>query len=141
MLALRSRIFVVEQTSVYQDCDGLDKQAMHLMIYNQGTLIASARILPPDSLFPELPAIGRVVVVTERRGEGLGHRLMREAVRVCRSLYPGQTIRISAQQHLSDFYAGHGFEIVSEPYLEDGIWHVAMLNHLDAEKPEVSCVD
>jgi ElaA protein len=41
--------------------------------------------------------------------------------------YPGQPVRISAQQYLEKFYRDFGFATVSEPYLEDGIPHVEMV--------------
>ena len=127
LLALRSKIFVVEQQAVYLDCDGRDKQAIHVLIYSDsGQLAAAARVLPPGTLFEE-PAVGRVVVDPEWRGKSLGHELMRTALNVCAQSFKNQPVRISAQQHLRKFYSQHGFEVISEPYLEDGIWHVAML--------------
>ncbi|MBO0217164.1 GNAT family N-acetyltransferase, partial [Vibrio sp. Vb2880] len=44
----------------------------------------------------------------------------------CETLWPGQTIDIGAQEHLIQFYASHGFKVISECYLEDGIPHVDM---------------
>ena len=127
LLALRSRVFVVEQNCVYLDCDGHDKPAQHLLMTDeQGKLIAAARILPPGTLFEQL-AVGRVVVDPAYRGRGLGHELVRYALAYCDKHYPDKPIHISAQQHLRAFYASHGFTVTSQPYLEDGIWHVAMI--------------
>jgi ElaA protein len=36
-------------------------------------------------------------------------------------------IRIAAQMYLQAFYESLGFRVVSEPYLDDDIWHVDML--------------
>jgi ElaA protein len=36
-------------------------------------------------------------------------------------------IKISAQQHLTQFYQKHGFVSVGDSYLEDGIPHIAMI--------------
>ncbi len=38
----------------------------------------------------------------------------------------GSEIRIAAQMYLERFYEGFGFRRVTEPYLEDEIWHVDM---------------
>jgi ElaA protein len=38
-----------------------------------------------------------------------------------------EEIKISAQQHLSEFYQKHGFTPVGASYSEDGIPHIAMI--------------
>ena len=51
VLAARAAVFVVEQNCVYQDIDGLDEQAWHLMGWHRdATLAAYLRVLPPLSL-------------------------------------------------------------------------------------------
>lgn len=126
LLRLRSRVFVVEQQSIYLDCDDHDRTARHvLLIGADHSLSACARILPPGAL-AQTPVIGRVVVAPEQRGRGLGYQLMSAAVRECLRLYPDQPIHLSAQRHLHRFYAACGFARDSEPYLEDGIWHIGM---------------
>jgi ElaA protein len=81
--------------------------------------------LDPGVKFSE-PSIGRVVVDARLRGQGLGHELVREGIARCTALWPQQAIRISAQAHLQRFYGHHGFETVSDEYLDDGIPHVDM---------------
>jgi ElaA protein len=44
LLRLRSEVFVVEQDCVYQDMDGLDTKAIHVMGYKQEQLVAYTRI-------------------------------------------------------------------------------------------------
>ncbi len=126
VLQLRSAVFVVEQTCVFQDMDGFDEQALHLMGWEGGELVAYARCFAAGVKFDET-SIGRVISHPGRRGNGLGHQLMAEALRcvVCR--WGAQAIRIGAQAHLRDFYAQHGFVDVGRPYLEDGIAHLEML--------------
>ena len=127
VLALRSAVFVVEQSCVFQDIDGLDPQALHVCGEGQqGQLQASARCFPPGVVYAEA-SIGRVVTAPAARGSGLGHQLMQQAL-ACVQAHWGQVpIRIGAQSHLEAFYGSHGFVTDSEPYLEDGIWHVQML--------------
>jgi ElaA protein len=127
LLQLRSKVFVVEQDTVYLDCDGKDKQAHHLLLKDEsGSVIAFARLLPPGVSYPEA-VIGRVVVDPAWRGRGLAHELMRQAIPRCLALYSVSCIRISAQKHLAAFYAQHGFRPVTDDYLEDNIPHVGML--------------
>ena len=72
-------------------------------------------------------SLGRVLTAPEARGGGIGRELMAEGLALAGRLYPGQPVRIGAQQHLEKFYGGFGFRTVSAPYDEDGIMHVEML--------------
>ena len=126
-LALRGRVFVVEQACAYLDPDGIDRQSWHLLGHDQaGALQACLRVVDPGLKYTE-PAIGRVVVAPEQRGTGLGLALMVEGIARCEDVWPGRGIRISAQAHLARFYGSLGFESVGEPYLEDDIPHLEML--------------
>lgn len=131
LLQLRTDVFVVEQQCLFQDMDGADELCMHLLGEqavpgHQPALLAYARIVPPGLKFPEA-SIGRVVSATAARGSGIGHVLMREAVRALHGLWGVQPIRIGAQAHLQAFYRRHGFEPDGPIYIEDGIDHVEML--------------
>ena len=128
MLALRSRVFVVEQRCLYEDLDGADLDGLLLAasLERTGKVVATARILPPRSRFAE-PSIGRVCLDLAWRGRGLGRQLMDFAIGCVREHHSGLPIRISAQAYLQPFYASLGFESVSETYLEDGIPHLEML--------------
>ena len=125
MLALRARVFILEQ-GPYLDPDGADRHAWHLLGRDEaGVLLAYLRVLDPGVKFSE-PSIGRVVVDARLRGQGTGHELVREGIARCTALWPQQAIRISAQAHLQRFYGHHGFQTVSDEYLDDGIPHVDM---------------
>ena len=125
-LALRSRVFVLEQ-GPYQDADGLDQHAWHLLGHDSDEdLIAYLRVVDPGRKYDE-PSIGRVVVAPEARGRQFGRALMREGIARCRLAWPGRGIRISAQARLERFYRSLGFELVGGEYLEDGIPHIEML--------------
>lgn len=127
ILAARVAVFVVEQDCPYQDVDGLDDIAIHVWAESaEGQLLAYARILPPGRRFDE-PAIGRVLTTAEGRGIGVGRALMQRSLVETERQFPGQAIRISAQQYLERFYADLGFATVRGPYLEDDIPHLEML--------------
>ena len=137
-LKLRVDVFVVEQTCYYPDLDGernqLDRHGdtLHLLGYQASQLTSYLRILPQGQSYDDFISIGRVAIAEQARGTGLGHELMTEALSACQQYFPEQNIKISAQEHLINFYQQHGFEQVSEMYLEDNIPHVAMVKIIKA---------
>lgn len=147
ILQLRSRVFVVEQDCVYLDLDGVDllPGTQHFFLPSDdpnprpavdshggtsGLTVeprAYARILPDG--FVDGPAartdarsIGRVATSPEARGEGLGHRLLQEVVRI----FGHGGLTLNAQSHLADYYGRQGFTVDGPEFLEDGIPHVPM---------------
>jgi ElaA protein len=107
ILALRERVFIVEQKCPYPDCDGKDFDALHVMGSPAGDgpggsrIVAYSRILKPGVRFPEV-SIGRVVIAPEHRGQSLGRKLMHQSLKR-----------------------------VSDEYMEDWIPHIEMLHHFE----------
>ncbi|PFG45383.1 ElaA protein [Vibrio sp. ES.051] len=127
MMQLRVDVFIVEQTCPYPELDGKDtlEGVHHLLGYRRDELVACARLLPAGTTYDNV-SIGRVATKQTARGGGLGHQLLEAALTQCERMWPGQTIDIGAQEHLSHFYARHGFNVISDCYLEDDIPHVDM---------------
>lgn len=127
---MRQRVFVPEQNCLYQDIDGLDQQACHLLGWRQQdgarTLAAYLRCFGPGIKYSEA-SLGRVLTAAAARGRGIGKALLEQGLRRIEQQFPSQRIRISAQQYLERFYRDFGFAVVSAPYSEDGIAHVEML--------------
>jgi ElaA protein len=129
LLKLRIDIFVVEQNCFYPDLDDHDRHpdTLHFFCYQDSQMTAYLRILPKGLTYQDYISIGRVVIASNARGTGLGHDLMKEALMVCNKYFVQDTIKISAQEHLEKYYNQHGFERVTDMYLEDGIPHIGML--------------
>jgi ElaA protein len=125
MLQLRSEVFVVEQNCVYQDIDGKDQKAIHVLGSSEGILVAYSRLFKPKDYF-EYASIGRVIVKASHRDKKLGHELMRVSIDAITTLFQETKITISAQLYLQKFYESHGFVVVGESYLEDDIPHIEM---------------
>ena len=125
-LQLRSEVFVVEQACVFQDMDGADTAAMHLLGTSRVRLVAYARCFAAGMKFKEA-SIGRLITHSELRGSGAGHVLVRRAIASVTQQWGPQAIRIGAQARLENFYRQHGFEATGAPYIEDGIPHIEML--------------
>jgi len=132
LLQLRTEVFVVEQNCVFQDMDGADDLAVHLLGTQSLTgqegdpLVAYARLFPAGVKFAEA-SIGRVITRGSKRGQGLGHALIGRAVASVHTLWGPQPIRIGAQARLKPYYSQHGFVDMDLPYIEDGIDHLEML--------------
>lgn len=125
IIALRISVFVVEQDCPYQELDGRDKDAFHILIKEGDEIIATSRILKPGVAYTEV-AIGRVVSSINSRHLKLGHALMKAAIAFVLNDMNEHEIRLSAQTHLRGFYEKHGFVATGKEYLEDGIPHSEM---------------
>ncbi len=127
LLHLRSEVFVVEQNCPFQDMDGHDQAAYHLLGHTAtGELAAYARLFGPGLSYAQA-SIGRVVSAPRYRRFGLGRQLLQESIRQCDSLFGPQPIKIGAQLYLQAFYESFGFVQQDAGYLEDGIPHIYML--------------
>ena len=126
VLKLRSVVFVVEQNCVYQDLDGKDEKALHLLGEYNNEIVAYARLFKRGDYFDNA-SIGRVVIHPEARDKKFGHEMMRQAIAGIESNFNENKITISAQLYLQKFYESHGFVVQGETYLEDDIPHIEML--------------
>lgn len=126
ILRLRSEVFVVEQKCVFLDLDNKDQPSHHLMGWEDNSLVAYTRLVPPGVSY-EQPSIGRVVTSPASRGNGTGKRLMEKSIAIAEELFGKTPIRIGAQLYLKRFYGSLGFEQSSDIYDEDGIDHIEMI--------------
>ena len=126
LLQLRSEVFVVEQDCVYQDIDGKDQKALHVLGFKNDKLIAYTRLFKPSFYFEEA-SIGRVVVAKKERQYNYGNDIMQASIEAIKTYYNTSIIKISAQVYLKKFYNNLGFIEIGEEYLEDDIPHIAMI--------------
>ena len=124
IFSLRSEVFIVEQNCAYQDVDGKDELADHVMLYVDNELTGYTRVFLENTYFKEA-SFGRAVVKKKHRGEGYGHLLVNKSLEELKEKKQSP-IKISAQSYLKDFYSSHGFVSKGEEYMEDGIPHTAM---------------
>ena len=120
ILKLRSDVFVVEQACAYPDLDGRDTEpgTRHVWLERADEIRAYLRILRDG----EHERIGRVVTAKTARGAGLAGRLLTTALEIVGN----RPSVLSAQTHLTGFYARFGYRPVGPEVLEDGIPHVPM---------------
>jgi len=125
ILQLRSEVFVVEQDCVYQDVDGKDLKALHVIGSKNNKVVAYTRIFKSGDYFSNA-SIGRVVVAMDQRKFGYGNVIMEASIKAIKHKYDETFIEISAQKYLLKFYNSLGFKEVGDEYLEDGIPHLKM---------------
>ncbi|MBL4709134.1 MAG: GNAT family N-acetyltransferase [Flavobacteriales bacterium] len=127
IIYLRTAVFVVEQNCAYQEVDVKDKQAFHLFGRTEsGEVIAITRVLPKGISYDDI-SIGRVVLKKEFRGKGIADVLLQKTLDFVAQEFGRQSIRISAQTYLINYYQKHSFIPVGEEYLEDDLPHIEML--------------
>lgn len=125
--ALRRAVFIEEQGVAEADeMDGRDDQAIHLLAFHEGRPVGTARLL----LQGNTGKIGRVCVLPEARGTGLGRQLILASMDVLRAR-PGLThAKLGAQVHAIGFYEKLGFAARGEVYDDAGIPHRDMIREL-----------
>lgn len=117
----RQEIFLMEQRIVCRDFDGVDYDALHCFLWEEGKVVAYMRAFMDDDEI----RLGRFLTV--RHGEGLGRRLMELSLPVVKASFNCYKISFHAQRHAEGFYKKLGFKTVSDVFLEEGIEHVTMI--------------
>ena len=126
-LALRRIVFIDEQGVPEADeLDGLDDTALHLMACRGGRPVGTARILT----FGDTGKIGRVCVLAEARGAGIGRALVLAAVDRLAADPAIARAKLSARTDAIGFYEGLGFAAIGADYIDAGIPHRDMIRPL-----------
>lgn len=121
---IRELVFVREQAVPLElEMDEQDPRCDHALAYTaDGAAIGTGRLLPDGH-------IGRMAVLKEWRGKGVGGLLLLALVEHARSRGHA-TLRLNAQTHAAGFYRRFGFDIAGAEFMEAGIPHVAMRRDL-----------
>ncbi|MCT8158778.1 GNAT family N-acetyltransferase [Pseudoruegeria sp. SHC-113] len=122
--ALRRVVFIDEQ-NVPEDLemDDLDDVAVHVLATTEdGTPVGTARLL----FVGTTGKIGRVCVVKEHRGTGLGADLIRQCITLLRETDGLTRAKLGAQAHALGFYEKLGFTVCGPEYMDANIPHFDM---------------
>ena len=127
--AVRMAVFVVEQAIPESDeWDALDVPSQHLLARDAtGRPIGCGRLTPEHT-------IGRMAVLREWRGRGVGEALLRSLIEQARALGWSETV-LHAQVQAMPFYARQGFVPFGDVYDECGIPHQRMRLELTPSEP------
>jgi predicted GNAT family N-acyltransferase len=113
---IRRIVFIEEQrVPREEEWDGRDAECRHFLARRGGRALGTARLLPDGH-------IGRVAVLGECRGQGIGAALMRAAIAAARREGHPE-VALAAQNHALAFYENLGFEAFGPEFTEAGIAH------------------
>lgn len=122
-LLLRRKVFIEEQSVPEQEeVDEFDASAIHLLAFEGDEPVGTARIV----VIGDMGKIGRVCVLQDHRGTGLGADLISAALAQLRDLPDVTRARLGAQTYALGFYEGLGFVTVGAEYMDAGLPHVDM---------------
>lgn len=119
LTAIRYAVFVDEQkVPASIEIDAHDDDAIHVLATVNNSAVGTGRLLADGH-------IGRVAVLKEHRGTGLGLKLMQALMTAARNAAYNEVI-LSSQVHAIGFYKKIGFTTTGDVYLEAGILHQDM---------------
>lgn len=123
ILKSRAEIFMLEQNIRCLDMDDVDYRSVHCFLEENSRVVAYLRAFYSDE-DRNTVQLGRVLSLNH--GAGLGTELMEKSLEYIKCHMPCRELTLHSQAYVSGFYEKFGFNAVSEPFLEEGIWHVSM---------------
>ncbi|MEQ1964245.1 GNAT family N-acetyltransferase [Xenorhabdus khoisanae] len=121
--SIRKQVFTDEQGFDAEiDIDEYDDIALHVVIFDDEKPIGVLRAIPQDD---NMLKVGRVAVLKDYRGQGIGRDVMKFIEDYGRK-NKVTTIGLSSQCHARPFYESLGYQAQGEIYLEDGAEHIFM---------------
>ena len=122
---VRKAVFTDEQ-GFFDELDSIDDTAWHAVAYVDDKIIGCGRIFQEGK---ESYHAGRIAVLSEYRGMGVGTKIMAELENTARSKGAADIV-LSAQRRAVDFYLKLGYKSVGDEYLEEGYPHRIMRKSL-----------
>ncbi|MEH7547045.1 MULTISPECIES: GNAT family N-acetyltransferase [Bacillaceae] len=128
--SIRKIVFVKEQNvPIEEEIDQYEDEATHFVMYGDtANPLAAGRFRVIDGY----GKVERICVLKEARKTGAG-RLMMNAIETFARKQGLHKLKLNAQTHAIPFYAGLGYEVVSEEFLDAGIPHKTMVKQIPTE--------
>ena len=121
-LEIRIKVFVEEQNvPLEEEHDCYDMVAQHFGVFLGEQLVGTGRLV----LQGQVGKIGRVAILSEFRGRGLGNGLVRTILTTGQRQGLREFV-LGAQIQAMNFYANLGFVAEGEVFLDGGIPHRTM---------------
>ena len=136
-LHVRYVVFVEEQgVPVDLERDERDASADHVVAVQDGVYVGAGRLVLEDPGYHGLDAslgpvghLGRLAVVPETRGSGVGARLVR-VIEECAGQRGLRLVYLGAQTHAEPFYGRLGYVTFGEEFDDAGLQHCHMWRQL-----------
>jgi len=120
---VRKTVFIEEQhVPEDEEIDQYESDAIHFVLYHEGTPIGAGRFRILDGC----GKVERICVLKEARNHGAGREIMAGIEQFAKQ-HGINKLKLNAQTHAIPFYAGLGYEVVSEEFIDAGIPHKAMV--------------
>lgn len=125
IVQLRQDVFLLEQNIICRDFDDIDILSYHCYYkcIDNNFIYAYLRIIP---IKENEVKIGRVAVSKNYRSQGIGKKLMNDAISFSFNSLKVKKVKICAQAYLLNFYESLGFYKTSDPYIHEGVLHIDM---------------
>ena len=124
IIKIRTSVFIEEQ-EFKNEFDDTDETCSHIVLYDGGKCIATCRYYQENETYH----IGRVAIIKEYRGKHLGNKIMQIAENYIKK-DGGQTIEVSAQVRVSEFYKKLRYNKVGDIYFDEFCEHIRMVKKL-----------
>jgi predicted GNAT family N-acyltransferase len=122
-LDVRRKVFIEEQHISQQlDLDGRDEEALHIVVKDGDSVVATARVLLADD---DRAKIERMAVLQPYRRKGIGRKIISFLVEWLKGRQVDEVF-VHAQYPVRGFYRSVGFEEQPPPFREANIKHVRM---------------
>lgn len=123
---IRKAVFVEEQgVPVEEEMDRFDRIATHILIFDETVPVGTGRVFKDRDRW----YIGRVAVLRENRGRGIGRLIMEKLISFARER-GASGIFVHAQINAMDFYRNLGFDETGPVFMDAGIPHREMYRPL-----------
>ena len=117
--SIRDEVFINEQGIAPElECDGLDEEAVHALVFVEGNAVATGRILVDGH-------IGRIAVLAEYRGRGFGAMVVSSLIDEALAHHYSR-VYLGSQKQAIDFYIKLGFRPFGDEFMDAGIPHLSM---------------
>lgn len=123
---IRRKVFVDEQGFAAEiEVDETDKYAFHVAAFDGEIPVGAARFFGDKDPYH----VGRVAVLPEYRGKGIGEFIMREIEKFAREIGVRE-LSLSSQMRVVGFYDKCGYSQIGEEYLDEGCPHIEMRKNI-----------
>ena len=125
---IRETVFVAEQGVPAEiELDEHDPRCIHALARDEtGLAVGTGRLLPGEIRDGRVVAhVGRMAVLKEWRGRGIGGALLARLVETSRERGDTEVV-LASQTHPEGFYRAHGFLAEGDEFVDAGIPHRTM---------------